>query len=376
MQPRPFALERYFARYEFSARFLLSSSDCDGLPMAELLSWADDESRALWDGLSLGYTESPGHPLLRREIAGLYEGVEPDEIIEFVPEEAIFTAMHCLLEPGDHVICTYPGYQSLHQLAEDMGCRVDQWTPHEDRDWCFDPADLEALMKPETKLVIVNFPHNPTGFLPSRADFERVVEIVRQVGAYLFCDEMYRFLEQDPVDRLPSAVELYDKAVVLFGMSKTYGLAGCRTGWLVCHDEEARARFQAYKDWLTICGSAPSEILSLIGLRNHDRIVQRNVSLIRSNVEALASFAAAHPDFIAYTPPLAGSITFARLLSEQGSMDFAERVVKKAGIMVAPSALYGYGDHHIRIGFGRQVFPQALERLDSFLKEDGGTAPA
>jgi aspartate/methionine/tyrosine aminotransferase len=367
MQPRPFALERYFARYEFSARFLLSSSDCDGLPMSELLSWADDETRALWDGLSLGYTESPGHPLLRQEVAGLYAGVEPAEVIEFIPEEAIFTAMHCLLEPGDHVICTYPGYQSLHQLAEDMGCRVDHWTPHEDRGWRFDPADLEALVRPDTRLVVVNFPHNPTGYTLPSADFERVVDIVRGAGAYLFCDEMYRFLEQDPADRLPSAVELYDKAVVLFGMSKTYGLAGCRVGWLVCHDEEVRARFQAYKDWLTICGSAPSEILSIIALRNRDRIVERNVSLIRRNVDALASFAAAHPGFVAYTPPRAGSITFARLLTEPSSMDFAERVVKQAGIMVAPSALYGFGDRHIRIGFGRRVFPQALEQLDLFL---------
>jgi len=371
MQPRPFVLERYFSRYEFSARYLLSSSDCDGLSMSELLSWADDESRALWDGLSLGYTESPGHPLLRREIADLYTGVDPDEVIEFVPEEAIFTAIHCLLEPGDHVICTHPGYQSLHQLAEDMGCVVDKWMPHEDQGWRFDPADLESLMRPNTRLVVVNFPHNPTGYLPPRADFDRVVDITRRAGVHLLCDEMYRFLEQDPTTRLPSAVEVYDKAIVLFGMSKTYGLAGCRVGWLVCHDEELRARFQTYKDWLTICGSAPSEILSIIALRNRDRIVERNVALISRNITTLAEFAAAHPGFAAYTPPRAGSIAFARLLTEPSSMDFAESVVREAGIMVAPSELYGYGDHHIRIGFGRKVFPQALQQLHGFLVARG-----
>jgi aspartate/methionine/tyrosine aminotransferase len=239
--------------------------------------------------------------------------------------------------------------------------------PREDEGWRFDPADLEALVRPNTRLLVVNFPHNPTGYLPPRVDFERVVGVARSAGAHLFCDEMYRFLEQDAADRLPSAVELYDKAIVLFGMSKTYGLAGCRVGWLVCHDEELRARFQTYKDWLTICGSAPSEILSIIALRNRDRIVERNVTLIGRNIATLAVFATAHPDFVAYTPPRAGSIAFARLLSEPSSMDFAERVVKEAGIMVAPSELYGYGDHHMRIGFGRQVFPQALEQLERFL---------
>jgi aspartate/methionine/tyrosine aminotransferase len=368
MKLEPFALERYFARHEFSAPALLSCSDCDGLGMAELLSLADGECRAQWDGLRLGYTESRGLPQLRAEIAGLCSGVGPEQVLVAAPEECILIAMSCLLEPGDHVVCTYPGYQSLHQLAEDMGCRVDHWTPHEDQGWRFDPADLEALVRPDTRLIVVNFPHNPTGYLPSRADFERVVETARRAGAYLFCDEMYRFLEQDRADRLPSAVELYEKAVVLFGMSKTYGLAGCRVGWLVCHNEEVRARFQAYKDWLTICGSAPSEILSIIALRNRRRIEERHVGRIRRNVAALGEFAAAHPGFVVYAPPRAGSITFARLMTEPSSMDFAERVVEQAGIMVVPSALYGFGDRHIRIGFGRQSFPEALERLGLFLK--------
>ena len=178
---------------------------------------------------------------------------------------------------------------------------------------------------------------------------------------------MYRFLEQDPATRLPSAVEVYDKAVVLFGMSKTFGLAGLRLGWLATHDEALREHMQSFKDWLTICGSAPSEILSIIALRNRDRIVERNVALIGRNIATLAEFAAAHPGFTAYTPPRAGSITFARLITAASSMDFAESVVREAGIMVVPSELYGYGDHHMRIGFGRQVFPQALEQLDHFL---------
>jgi aspartate/methionine/tyrosine aminotransferase len=371
MQPVPFALERYFARHEFSARYLLSSSDCDGLPLAELLSWADDETRALWDGLALGYTESPGHPLLRQEIAGLYAGVLAGEVIEFVPEEGIFAAMNCLLRAGDHVVCTYPAYQSLFQIAQDLGCEVDRWLPREKEGWHFAPADLESLMRPQTRLVVVNFPHNPTGYLPPRADFEAIVDIARRADAYLFCDEMYRFLEQDQADRLPSAVELYDKAVVLFGMSKTFGLAGLRVGWLVTHDEELRRNLATFKDWTTICGSAPSEILALIGLRARERIVQRHVARIGRNLAELEGFATAHPGLLAFTPPRAGSVLFARLLGEPSASQFADRVVSDAGIMIVPSSVLGYGDEHIRIGLGRSNFPEALGKLSDYLAAQG-----
>jgi aspartate/methionine/tyrosine aminotransferase len=368
MQISPFLLERYFARYEFSARYLLSSSDCDGLPMEELLSWADDETRGLWAGLRLGYTESQGHPLLLREIAGLYSGIEPAEVIEFVPEEAIFAAMNCLVGPGDHVVVAYPAYQSLYQIAESSQAEVDHWLPREQDGWRFDPEDLAELVRPSTKLIVVNFPHNPTGAMPSREEFLRVVEIARGAGAYLFCDEMYRFLEQDAGDRLPSAPEVYEKAVALFGMSKTYGLAGLRLGWLVTRDEDLRRRLQAYKDWLTICGSAPSEILAIIGLRNHERIVSRHLARIRRNLDALDGFSAAHGDVFTWTRPRAGSIGLARLVGDEPASQFALRAVREADIMLAPSPVFGYGERHFRIGFGRENLPEALESFDAFLR--------
>jgi aspartate/methionine/tyrosine aminotransferase len=369
MKIPPFALERYFARYEFSARYLMSSSDCDGLAVSELLEWADDEMREMWDGLHLGYTESLGHPLLREEIAGLYDGVQAGEVITFVPEEAIYAAMNCLLEPGDHVVSVYPAYQSLYQLAESLGCEVSHWTPREDEGWRFHPDDLATLLCKPTKLVVVNFPHNPTGAMPSKADFARIVDLVAERDAYLFCDEMYRFLEQDPADRLPSAVEAYPKAVVLFGMSKTFGMAGTRVGWLATHDSELFRGLVHFKDWTTICGSAPSEILSTIALRNRERIISRHVERIGRNLRALDTFMITHPWLLEYPRPRAGSILLARLLIEEDSMRFAERTVNEAGIMIAPSAMFGYGERHIRIGLGREAFPEMLDRLHEYLKD-------
>ena len=220
MNITPFKLERYFAKYEFSAKYLLSSSDCDGLAVKDLLNMADSECKKLWDDLKLGYTESLGFPLLREEVSKLYQGISKDEVLLFVPEEGIFVAMNCILESGDHMITTFPGYQSLYQLAELLGCEVTKWLPQEEKGWEFDLDILEKSIKPNSKLLVVNFPHNPTGFLPTKEYFLKIVEIAKKHNLFLFSDEMYRFLELNVADRLPSACEVYEKAVSLFGMSK------------------------------------------------------------------------------------------------------------------------------------------------------------
>lgn len=130
------------------------------------------------------------------------------------------------------MICTFPGYQSLYEVAESLGCEVTKWQPDEDNNWRFDPEFLIKNIKTNTKLLIINFPHNPTGYLPLKEDFNQILKIAKEYNLYVFSDEMYRFLEYNPEDRLPSACEVYDKAIVLFGMSKTFGLAGLRIGWL------------------------------------------------------------------------------------------------------------------------------------------------
>ena len=125
----PFALERYFARHEFSCPYLLCCSDSEPVLMTSLLQLADDECRAAWDGLRLAYTESQGLPALREAVAALYMSVKPDQVVISAPEEGIFLAMQALLQPGDHAVCTAPGYQSLHEIARSIGCEVDLWEP-------------------------------------------------------------------------------------------------------------------------------------------------------------------------------------------------------------------------------------------------------
>jgi len=364
---RPFKLERYFAKYEFSVKYLLSSSDCDGLMQGDVLQLADAETRKLWNDLSLGYTESLGLPLLRSEIAKMYDDISPESVLVITPEEGIFIALNTILKKGDHAVCTFPGYQSLYEIAEGIGCTVTKWQPEEENGWRFNPDTLQQMIQPNTKLLIFNFPHNPTGYMPSKEDFESIMKTAREHDLYVLSDEMYRFLELDLTDRLPSAPEVYDKAVSLFGMSKTFGMAGVRIGWLITKDTDLYTKMATFKDYTTICSSAPSEILSLIALRAKDRIIKTHLTRIKRNLNLLDAFFNKYSDRFSFTRPKAGTIGFPKLLGDEDSLEFCQKIVKEAGIMILPSTVYDYDSKHIRIGFGRENMPEALHKLNEYL---------
>jgi aspartate/methionine/tyrosine aminotransferase len=364
-----FELERYFARWEFAVDHLLCASDVEGYPMAELLALADDETRALWDGLRLGYTESSGHPLLRREIAGLYEAIEPDDVLVFAgAEEAIFGLMNVVVEAGDHVIVTWPGYQSLHEVARANGVDV---TLHELREadgWALDVDRLRAALRPTTRLVVVNAPHNPTGMLPSHAEWRALTELCAEAGVHLLCDEVYRFLEFDPADRLAAGADVLEHGISLGVMSKSFAMAGLRIGWLATRDRDLLARVAAFKDYTTICSSAPSEILALIGLRARETVLARSRGIVAANLPLLDAFFAAHDEIFQWVRPRAGSVAFPRLTIQGVSIDdFAADLVEAEGVLLLPGSRFGYPGDHFRIGFGREDMPAALERLTAYV---------
>jgi aspartate/methionine/tyrosine aminotransferase len=366
---RPFALERYFAPNELSVPYLFSSSDCEPLPLERLLMLADEEAREIWKRLRLGYTDSQGLPALRQQIAQLYVDISEEDVVVVVPEEGIFLAIHALVQPGDHVITTFPGYQSLYEIARDIGCTVDHWMPDETNGWHFDPAALKPLLRPMTRLLVVNFPHNPTGSIPSRSEFQRLLIWAKEHEIRVFSDEMYRLLEFDTADRLPSAVDADHRAVVLAGMSKSFGLAGLRIGWLASRDHKILDRVKELKDYTTICASAPSEVLALIGLRARDTIVSEHVIRIRTNLSLLERFFTEHTEFATWVPPRAGSVCLARLKTGERASTFCKRIVEQAGIMVLPSTVFEFGDQHFRIGLGRANFPEVLRRFQECIAD-------
>jgi len=370
MKIQPFKLERYFAKYEFSAPYLLSCSDCEALSLKDLLGMADENSLKLWNDLKLGYTESQGHPILLKEIAKLHPTIQPEQVLVITPEEGIFIAMNNLLEKGDHVVTTFPGYQSLYEIANSLGCEVSKWTPKKENDWTFDIEDLKSLIRDDTKLIVINFPHNPTGATLQENELKEIIGIARQKNIILFSDEMYRFLEHDQVNRTSSACDLYDKAISLFGMSKSFALAGLRIGWLTTKNSEFIKKFFTYKDYTSICSSAPSEILAIIALRAKEKIFKRNLNMINSNLKILDEFFAKHTKLFDWHRPKAGPIGFPTLKVKIDIADFCLDLVEKKGVMLLPSKVYDFKGNYFRIGFARKNMSEALEKLEEYLKEN------
>lgn len=367
MKIKPFALERYFAKYEFAARHLLSCSDCEPLPMAELLAMAGPESLAMWENLRLSYTETPGHPRLRESIANLYQEIDAEKVLVSAPEEGIFLVMQALLEPGDHVICTYPAYQSLYELARSMGCRISKWALDENRAWEINMRKLDDMFRKDTRLVVVNFPHNPTGYIPSRRKYELLVDRVRSRNVHLLSDEMYRFLELDQAPALPAACDTYDRAVSLSGMSKVFGLPGLRIGWIATRDLNVLEKAGRLKDYTTICNSAPSEILAIMALENKERIIGRQLERVNKNLKLLDGFFQKYKEMFQWIRPRGGSVCFSKMRNRVNTFEFSAKLAAESGIMLVPSRMFEYGDEHVRIGFGRKDLPEVLDQFSQYL---------
>jgi len=380
---QPFSLERYFARHEFSARYLLCSSDCETIRTSELLALEEGAEEAFLSQ-RLGYTESRGDPELRAGIARLYRGLGADEVLVHAgAEEAILNLCLATLAAGDHVVVNFPCYQSLAEIPRALGCAVTPWPLRsEPGRWVLDPDELPRLLRPRTKLVILNTPHNPTGALMRRGEFDRVVELCRAAGTILLVDEVYRHLEVEPSRRLDAACEAYENGVSLNVLSKSAGLAGLRIGWLASKRRDILDEVAVVKDYNSICSSAPSEFLAGLAVRNLDKLVARNRGIVSSNLELLRSFFARHADFVDWNEPEGGSIAFPRFLRAAGkggaagdpggpgaadAEELALRILEDSGVLLLPGARYGYESAHFRIGFGRANMPEALEALEAWI---------
>ncbi len=362
-----FGLERYFAKWEFNVAHLLCASDPEPVPMGELLALADAETGRLWRDLRLGYTEAPGHPLLRAEIARGYETVQPDQVLVCSGgEEAVFLSLRALLGPGDHAVVVWPAYQSLHEVARAVGAEVTLVPLEHDEGWALDLERLRKALRPSTRAIVVNFPHNPTGALPPPAILDELIAIAEEAGAWLLSDEVYRLLELDAAERWPAAVDRSVKALSLNVTTKTFGLGGLRIGWVATRDAALLERITAHKDYTTICNSAPSEILALIALRAGDHLLDRTMAIIRANLRELDRFAAEAADWVQWVPPRAGTMAFPRLRADLPADDLAAALVKEEGVLLLPGSVYGHPGNHFRLGFGRRDLPESLDGLRRF----------
>lgn len=428
---QPFRLERYFAQHEFSARHLLCTSDCESMTIDELLTIgapagsmsgpaAEPESAAAlamavpvtakgnsYASLGktwLGYTESRGAPALRAAIAALYRDLDMEEVlVHSGAEEAILNVFLAMVGKDSLVIVNTPCYQSLMEIPAGLGAKVIPWQIRcEGEAWRLDIDALDGLLDSARRgqdspapLVVLNMPHNPTGALISTEEFDSIIQVCRHHGAILFMDEVYRLLEYNEKDRLPAVCEAYENGISLSVLSKAWGLAGLRIGWLATKRRDILDKVAAIKDYNSICASAPSEQLALLAVGNTATIVGRNRAICAENRVLFSQFFKAHEELFSWIPPKAGSVAFPSLkaelkktgipsgnsaaisadlsdaLAEQDAELFARVLLAEIGVLLLPGVHYAFDKAFFRIGLGRRSVPVSLSIFDAWLREKG-----
>lgn len=370
MKLNDFKLEVYFNKHEFTAPYLLTQSDCESMTIEDLLRFekdAEEKFKKSW----LGYTEAPGNPELREEIAKLYANVTADGILVHAgAQEAIFNFMNVFLEPGDHMVCQFPVYQSLYDVAPAIGCEVSRWELRQaEEGWTFDLDELKRLIKPNTKLIAINTPNNPTGYTLSLDEMKAIADIARENNIFVFCDEVYKGLEFDG-HRLPWFADVYENAISLGVMSKSYGLSGLRIGWIGTQNKEIVEKMIGFKNYTTICSSAPSEFLSIVALRSGDKILRRNLEIVQENVAIADRFFAKYAHLFTNNRPTAGPIAFHKLKIDQPVEPFCEDLIARKGVLLLPASIYDYQENYFRMGYGRKNFSESLNKFEEYLIEN------
>ncbi len=372
MKINDFKLECYFGEYEFTAPYLLAQSDCEAMTIKELLDreqGAEQEFLNQW----LGYTETWGDPELRTLIAGLYETMSDQDVLVFHgAQEAIFGYMNVMLNQGDHMIVMYPNYPSAYEVAKAVpDCQYSHWEIVDDGEkWVLDFERLEGLIQPNTKIIAVNSPNNPTGYTLTNEEIEKLCDICKKYNLHLFADEVYKGLELDGEKRVWMS-DRYDKCASLGVMSKSYGLAGLRVGWVASKDHDLLDKMVKMKHYMSICDSAPSEFLSKVALKHSAELLDRNLELIRSNIALANEFFDRYPNVFEKKDIMAGSVAFHKILLPMSATEFCKRAVEKKGVLLLPSQVFDTEDVYFRMGYGRKNFSENLKKLEEFIVEEG-----
>lgn len=370
MHIAPFAVEQWMNDHETTARWNIAETCVDSLRLDDLLSLSGDGDavvRAL-RATRLSYGDISGSPALRAAIAGLYgPAVGADHVLTASGAIGANFLLHfALVEPGDTVICVKPTYQQLYAVPEALGAQVRVLGLRRENGYLPDPDELRTLIDDRTRLIVLNNPNNPTGALMDEALLREIVDVARSCGAYVHCDEVYRGLEHEPGTRAPSIADLYERGVSTGSMSKTYALAGLRTGW-IAGPQDVIARCLARRDYTTISCGVLDDALARLALAS-PAVLERSLALVRGNLAIVDAWLATEPR-LSHLRPRAGTTTLVRYDCALPSMELCQRMFEHNGAFVVPGAAFDE-EQSFRLGYAcaAEVLSDGLAAVSAFLR--------
>jgi capreomycidine synthase len=359
-------LEDWLRDYYFSADIDIGGSGVQDFSLSELRSLTGLRSKDL-DNLVLQDSRTLGSPGLRQAIARRWAGGDVDRVMATTgSSEAIFVLMGALLRPGDEVIVLDPGYHSLVQLAAAIGCKLKRWMLRFEDAYRPNFDELGALLTSQTRMIVVNFPHNPTGSSLTPEEQSLLVAMAERVSAYLLWDLALSDLVYDQ-PALPNVTELYDRAIGVNTLSKAYGLPGLRVGWCVA-PTDVLMKCIVWRDYTTLFLSPLIELLAQRALEHEGKLRSLRLEQARTNLDILSGWMAVQEQWFEWVKPWGGVTAFPRLRHVSDTTHFCHSVLQETGTLLVPGSCF-HQPQHIRIGFGGQTdqLRTGLARLAEFL---------
>jgi aspartate/methionine/tyrosine aminotransferase len=366
MQLKPFLLDMWLDQYEHDIEFNLASSEGPPWTLNALLNLAGDEERQRFLNHKLGYGRPAGAHGLRQAIAEMH-GVS-QECVQVVTgaSEALLVLMWLAAEPGANVILPQPGFATFSALPESLGIETRFYGIRKENNYSVDIVEIIKLADANTKLILVNSPHNPTGATMSDAEMEKLHEFTSARGIQLVSDEVYHPIYHG---RATKSASRLPQATVIHDFSKAFALAGVRTGWMIEHDQKRRERYWNARAYFSISNNSAGEMLAEIAMRRRNVVLGKTHATAKQNLERLDLFMAEHSDTLGWIRPQGGMTAFPWLLNQENARPFCQAAAEQ-GILLAPGDCFD-APSHFRLGFAAtgDKFPQALDRLGKFVKE-------
>jgi aspartate/methionine/tyrosine aminotransferase len=365
MQLKPFLLDVWLDQYEHDIEFNLAASTGPSWTVNDVLALADDETRHLFLNHKLVYGHPAGSDTLRQAIAEMQH--VPIEAVQIVTgaSEAIVALMWLAAEPGANVIIPLPGFTTFSALPQSLGLETRFYQVRRENGFRIDLDEIKRLSDSNTKLILVNSPHNPTGATISDNEMEELHDFAAGRGIQLVSDEVYHPIYHGRPTK--SAARL-PHATVISDLSKAFSIPGVRTGWMIEHDAWRRQQYWTARAYFSVSNTTTGEILSEIAIRKRDVVLGKAREVATRNLKLLESFMADHRDVLGWIPPQGGMTAFPWLVSGEDARAFCQAAAEH-GILLAPGDCFDTPSH-FRLGFAAagDSFSAALERFGAFVK--------